>query len=217
MLPEGASGILNTPQLSLKIRIGWIEQHRDQRGSRNQLVEQPQSLSLQHLLKGIEPGCVAARPIEVHDQAGCDWIDATYEDNWNRCGCRVGRKCRSAASRRDDHGYAPADNISGQRNKSIGLTVRRAEIDRHVPAFDITRVFQGLAECCHQMKVKGLAVQKSDHRHRRLLRARRDRPRRSAAEKHDELTSRHSVTSSQAGGSSIEAGRCPCPSSATER
>ena len=176
MLPEGASGILNTPQLSLKIRIGWVEQHRDQRGSRNQPVKEPQSLSLQHLLKDVHPGCVAARPIEAHDQAGCDRIDAIYEDNWNRCGCRVGRKCRGAASRRDDHGHAPADNIPGQRYKSIGLTIRGAEINRHVPAFDVTGVFQGLAECRHQVRVKGLAVEKSDHRHRRLLRARRERP-----------------------------------------
>jgi hypothetical protein len=35
--------------LSLKIRIGWVEQHRYQRGSRNQLVEEPQSLSLPRL------------------------------------------------------------------------------------------------------------------------------------------------------------------------
>jgi hypothetical protein len=41
---------------------------------------------------------------------------------------RVGRKCRGAASRRDDRGLAPADNIPGQRYKSIGLTIRGAEI-----------------------------------------------------------------------------------------
>jgi hypothetical protein len=41
LLPEGARGILNTPQLSLKIRIGWVEQHRDQRGSRNQPAQEP--------------------------------------------------------------------------------------------------------------------------------------------------------------------------------
>jgi hypothetical protein len=59
------------------------------------------------------------------------------------------RKCRSAASRRDDHCYAPADNIPGQRYKSIGLTIRGAEINRHGPAFDVTPVFQALAKCSH--------------------------------------------------------------------
>jgi hypothetical protein len=56
------------------------------------------------------------------------------------------------------------------------LTIRGAEINRDVAAFDVTRVFQGLPERRHQVKVKGLAVEKPDHRHRRLLRARRERP-----------------------------------------
>src|SRR5262249_12814720 len=96
-------------------------------------------------------------------------------------------KCRSAASRRDDHGHAPADHVPGQRYKSIGLTIRGTEINCRVSAFDVTGVFQRLAECRHQVKVKGLAVEKSDHRKRRLLRARRERPRGRAAEQRDEL------------------------------
>ena len=41
------------------------------------------------------------------------------------------------------------------------------------------------------------ATQKSNHRHRRLLRARRERPRRRrAAEQRDELAASHSITSS---------------------
>ena len=131
------------------------------------------------------------RPIEAHDQAGCDRIDATYEDNWNRCGCRVSGKCRGTASRRNDHGYTPADNISGQRYKSISLTIRRTEINRYVFAFNITGVFHGLAECRHQMKIKGLAVEKSDHRRCRLLRARHKWPRKRATEKCNEFPSPH--------------------------
>ena len=44
--------------------------------------------------------------------------------------------------------------ISGQRYKSIGLTIRGAEINLHVPAFDVTGVFQRVAECRHQVRVK---------------------------------------------------------------
>src|SRR5262249_51030795 len=108
----------------------------------------------------------------------------------NRCGCRVGRNCRGAASRRDDHGYAPADNIPRQRYEPIGLTIRGAEINCHIPAFDVTGVFQGLAECRHQVRVKRLAVEKSDQRHR-WLRPRRERPRDRAAEQSDELAPFH--------------------------
>jgi hypothetical protein len=67
------------------------------------------------------------------------------------------------------------------------LTICGAIINRHVPAFDVAGVFQRLAECRHQVRVKGLAVEKSDHRHSRLLRARRERPRGRAAEQRGEL------------------------------
>src|SRR5262249_59995293 len=87
------------------------------------------------------------------------------------------------------------------RYKSIGLTIRGAEINPHCPAFDVTGVFQGLAECRHQVRVKGLAIKKSDHRNRRLLRACLQRPRRRrATEQRDELAAldlrAHSITSS---------------------
>src|SRR4029453_10173540 len=101
-------------------------------------MKERQALSLQRLLKDIYSGCIAARPIEAHDQAGCDQIDAAYEDNWNRCGCRVSGQPRAPPPRRNDHGYTPADNISGQRYKSISLTIRRTEINRYVFAFNIT-------------------------------------------------------------------------------
>src|SRR5215472_3661932 len=99
-----------------------------------------------------------------------------------------------------DAGYIEGRNVAiyfRQRYQSIGLTIRRAEINRDVPAFDVTRVFQGLPERRHQMKVKRLAVEKSDHWHRWLLRACGERPRcRRAAEKRDELATSHSITSS---------------------
>src|SRR6516225_1982276 len=86
------------------------------------------------------------------------------------------------------------------RYQSIGLTIRGAEINRDVPAFDVTRVFQGLPKRRHQVKVKGLAVEKSHHRHRRLPRACCERPRRRAAKQRDELAPfhprAHSMTSS---------------------
>src|SRR2546430_1624113 len=44
--------------------------------------------------------------------------------------------------------------------------------------------------------VRRCGPDKSDHRHRRLLRTRRERPRRRAAEHRDELAAPHSITSS---------------------
>src|SRR4029453_15340143 len=71
--------------------------------------------------------------------------------------------------------------------------------DRDVLTLDESDLFQALAECgktrCHA--IRRSAVEKSDHRHRRLLRARRERPNsRHAAEQRDELAPFHSITSS---------------------
>lgn len=113
----------------------------------------------------------------------------------NRCGCSVGRKRGGTASRRDHNGYAPADDIPSQRYKSIRLTIRGTEINLHVPAFDVTGIVQRLAECRHQVRIKGLAVEKSD-RWPRLLRVRSQRPTgRCTADKYDELAPSHECAS----------------------
>src|SRR5215207_1262171 len=53
-------------------------------------------------------------------------------------------------------------------------------------------------EAAHEMRetVMRSAVEEPDHRHRRLLRARSERPRHCAAEQRNELAPLHSITSS---------------------
>src|SRR5262249_36812310 len=62
----------------------------------------------------------------------------------------------------------------------------------------IARFAEPLAECynsaCHD--VGRSDAEKRDHRHRRLLPARRERPGRRAAEQRDEVAPLHSITSS---------------------
>src|SRR5262245_4956059 len=60
---------------------------------------------------------------------------------------------------------------------------------------------QALTECGHHwhVAVRRCAVEEPDHRHCRLLRARRERPCRRAAEQRDELAPSHSITSSARG------------------
>src|SRR5262249_23343328 len=70
--------------------------------------------------------------------------------------------------------------------------------DRDVLGLDIAVILQALAKCW-QYNVRErarLAVEEPNHRHRTLLRACRDRPRRHAAEQRDELAPPHSITSS---------------------
>ena len=100
---------------------------------------------------------------------------------------------------RGDHGDLPANQIGRQRRQSIELIVGPAILDRHVLALDKAGLLQALAECAQAIRerVGRCGVEEPDHRHRRLLRARRERPRRRrAAEQRDELAAFHSITSS---------------------
>ncbi len=86
-----------------------------------------------------------------------------------------------------------------QLRQSIDLIVGETVYDCHVLALDIAGVFEALAKCTQAVRdhVRRPAVEKSDHRHGRLLRSRRERPSsRRAAEQRDEVASSHSITSS---------------------
>src|SRR4029077_8865507 len=85
-----------------------------------------------------------------------------------------------------------------------------AILDRHVAALDITSFVEALAERGHHgcVPLRRPTIEEPDHRHRRLLRARCERPRHCrAADQRDELATLHSITSSarmsSVGGSSM--------------
>src|SRR5262245_35842108 len=85
----------------------------------------------------------------------------------------------------------------------MGSIFRRAVFDQHVLALDEARFLQTLAERGDQVREVGErgVPQETNNRHRRLLRAHRERPHsRRAAEQRDELAPlhhcNHSITSS---------------------
>src|SRR5215471_5696756 len=84
------------------------------------------------------------------------------------------------------------------RSTSVIAAFRPAILDRHILALDIAGLLQTLMKRAHHgcEAVGQSAVEEPDHRHRRLLRARRERPRRRAAEQRDERAALHSITSS---------------------
>src|SRR5262249_42053783 len=70
--------------------------------------------------------------------------------------------------------------------------------DRHVFALDIAGIFESLAECAQTVRVvvRRCGIEPPDHRHRWLLRARCQWPRRRRpAEQRHELAPLHSITS----------------------
>jgi hypothetical protein len=136
---------------------------------------------------------VAARPGEAGDKTELDRVFANHEHNRDCRGCRLGRKRRSGTSARCNHGDPSANQFGRQGWQPIYLTLGPAVFDHDVLAFDIAGVFQALAKCAllvRQCVVKRSGVEKSDHRHRWLLRAYGDWPRRRrAAEQRDEIAS----------------------------
>src|SRR5262245_28505485 len=84
------------------------------------------------------------------------------------------------------------DQVGGQRRQSVILPFRPAILDRRVLTLKCAGFLQALAERCEERlkAVGGRAVEKPDHGHR-LLRPRRQRPRRNAPEQRDELSPPH--------------------------
>src|SRR5262249_44298662 len=100
---------------------------------------------------------------------------------------------------RSDHCHLTAYQIGCEVGQSVGLVLRPAILDRHILALDVAGFTKALAECgqiaCTIDRLR--AAEESYYRPRRLLRARRERPRdRRATEQRDEVAAVHSITSS---------------------
>ena len=90
----------------------------------------------------------------------------------------------------DDHGHLPLRQIRRECRQPIELVLRPAKFDRDVVAVDEPGFLQAVAECRYPVNVIGSrgGIEETDHRYRRSLRARRERPRGCrAAEQRDEL------------------------------
>ena len=91
---------------------------------------------------------------------------------------------------RKDHGDPAANQFGRQRRQPTDLTLRPSVLDGHVLALDVADLIEALPKCSsNRCSLTGRPeVEEPDHRHRRLLRPRRERPRRRrAAEQRDEL------------------------------
>src|SRR5262249_19592116 len=106
--------------------------------------------------------------------------------------CRSGglgrESCLGTAGGEDD-GDLNFDQLIRQGGQSIISALRPTKCDVHVSSLGVTNLFQALTETSHHGGgfSRRPAAEDSDPRHRRLLRARRERPRRGSAEKRDEL------------------------------
>ena len=102
------------------------------------------------------------------------------EDDRNRRCSRLCRKCRADCAGRDDHGGLTADQIFRQRRQPVEAPLRPSVFDRHITTLDVAGFGQALTKLSDGTRVLcgRTNVEEPDQRHRRLLRARRKRPRR---------------------------------------
>src|SRR5262245_49878960 len=110
---------------------------------------------------------------------------------------------RSRIANRSDNGDATADKVGHERRQAIVFSVQPMVLHRYVLALYVARFAEALTKrgCMTCGTIKRSAADKADHQSRRLLRARRKRPRDSrAADQRDELAAfharAHSITSS---------------------
>src|SRR3984893_2825246 len=200
--PEGAGRDLQVRGLAVGRGIARIDESgNDARGGDHLLQH------LHPLLNG--PGRehvahahdVAARSVEGRDKSSPDRIGPDIENDRNRSRRRLGRQCRSFG-RRGNHAHLTTNQIGRQFRQSIVLVVRPAIFDGHVFALDMAGLAQALAERANTVGVlvARCEVEEPDHRHRLLLRPRRERPcGRRAAEKRNEIPPPHGVRPSGRG------------------
>jgi len=128
---------------------------------------------------------IAAWPCEAGDEANLHRVRADANDDRN-CLCRCfGRESRGGGPQHYDDSHFATDQLGRQPRQSVVLAVRPAVFRRHVLALDVAAFAQAPPECGHTVRERSRSTaEESDHRHRRLLRARRERPRsRRAAER----------------------------------
>src|SRR5262249_15105522 len=100
---------------------------------------------------------------------------------------------------RSEHIYSMADQVGCQRRQLIVIASCPAVLYTDILAFAVTLRGQTFAPCSNHVCgiLRRPGVEEPDYRHRWLLCARRERPRRRrAAEERDELAALHSITSS---------------------
>src|SRR5262249_35105927 len=161
--------------------------------SGNDLLEQPQLLPAQFRKIKECPRHIAARACKTFDISFGKRIALQIQrDNGNGARCILGRRARLWSWREKDVHVVP-NKIGRKLGQSLRVEVAKAIFDRDIFALDVARFGQTPLERGDQMRdvLSRRGVQKSDHRHRRLLRARCERPCCRADTRRQELTPFH--------------------------
>src|SRR5262249_27631250 len=178
---EDIGGVVRIPEKG-HARDGW-----------NGQFEKLQPLGTDVRTNDAVAGDISSRSGEAWHEPGAYGIADRDHDDGNRGGGLLGRKsCGRAVGRNDVH-RATNERRRGL-GESLGHSVARRIVEGDVLAFEVTEIAQPVTEGVPP----GRVINDADARDLpRLLRPRRERPRRScAAEQRDEIAPLHSITSS---------------------
>src|SRR6516164_1127773 len=194
--PKEPCGSLQVSRYYFRIAwICWVDECSHGGCCRDHLVQEFQALRPHFQIQRGHAGDVATRVAKAGNKPSRDWIGCYPEDDCNRrtrCLCR--KQVRPSRQSRP-HGGEPDRLPTPAVDRSCSAP---SGLDRHVLAFDEGGPVQTATELGHEMPgpLGRLTVEEPDYRHRRLLRARRERPRCRTAKKGDESAALHSMTSS---------------------
>src|SRR5262245_27041226 len=116
-----------------------------------------------------------------------DRVLAKAKDDRDRRGRSFGRK-RGRIASRSDNGDATADEVGHERRQAVVLAAEPVVLDDHVLTLYVARFAEAFAKrgCIACGTIDRSTADQANHWSRLLLRARRERPRRRAAEQRDE-------------------------------
>src|SRR5450631_3141327 len=132
--------------------------------------------------------------IKAGDETNFDWVGAHQENDWDCLRGSFRGKHRWGPARRCDHRNRTANQFGGKRRQPIIMAFRPAVFNRHITALNITGFGQASVKSTNSLapRHKRFAIEKPDHRQRKLLRASGRRPCNCrAAECRDELPPPH--------------------------
>jgi hypothetical protein len=141
-------------------------------------TQQLQPFRPQHAGEKAHARDVAPRSVEAGHKTVLDRIAPGREDDRHRRGCGPGCERRKGVA--SDYGHRPANQFGHQHRQPIIPTLCKAIFDHHTLTLYEACFLEALAERGYEGRRVGgrRAAEKSDYRHRRLLRTRRERPRR---------------------------------------
>src|SRR5262245_13440806 len=181
-----------------------IEQKCEPRNARRHFLEHFHPFAHHRRFVSGEPGNVSTRMGQVGDEAGADWIGNLNEHDWNGAGFFLeGGDCWGHVT--NNYVRLQCDQRLRESLDPGGIAGGPAMIKSKVAALHPSQFLQRLMERLHHRRRFQVAFANGRQPAEAppalaLLRARRKRPRRSAAEKRDELAPLqlrdHSITSS---------------------